>query len=122
MSKFPGVLSCHTTWTLLPDVAIATFLERPGLLLRFFMGSIKLTPPSVLLLYKISPLLSHTTCTLLPETAMTGRSESTAGSLLIFIAGANTPPLSGTPHIEDLCCSFSPNYMYVVALYCNCRI
>ena len=38
ISKFPEVLSGHTTCTLLPIAAIAGTCESPALLLRFFIG------------------------------------------------------------------------------------
>ena len=49
ISKFPGVSSCHTTYTLFPDAATAGAAENPALLLRFSVLP-KLAPPSVDLL------------------------------------------------------------------------
>ena len=37
ISKLPDVIPAHTTYTLLPDTAIAGTSEDPALLLRFFI-------------------------------------------------------------------------------------
>src|ERR671919_491739 len=67
ISTFPGVSSCHTTYTLFPDAAMAGTNENPALLLRLMVAP-KVAPPSVDLLYKISSFPSvvsrHTTYTL----------------------------------------------------------
>ena len=64
ISKFPGVLSSHTTYALLPDTSIAGDSELPESLLRLTVLP-KEAPPSVLFLRNISVLpgvkSSHTT-------------------------------------------------------------
>ena len=79
ISKLPGYYLAHTTCTLLPDTAIAGLNEVPALLLKFFIILGNVLPPSIDLLYKISKFpdvsSSHTTCTLLPDTAIAGREK-----------------------------------------------
>ena len=55
ISKFPGVLSSHTTYALLPDTSIAGDSELPESLLRLTVLP-KEAPPSVLFLRNISVL------------------------------------------------------------------
>ena len=52
ISKLPEVKSSHTTYTLLPERAIIALAESPALLLKFFVGSTNVAPPSVLLYRK----------------------------------------------------------------------
>src|SRR6266487_1706733 len=90
--------SCHTTYTLLPDLAIFTFPEPETSLLKFIVGP-KLFPPSVLLLNNISPgplkLVSstHTTYTKFPDTSIKGQNESPVLLLRFFIP----PKIVGVP-------------------------
>ena len=45
----PGVLSCHTTYTLSPSDEICGLNDTPVLSLMFCGGSLNVRPPSVLL-------------------------------------------------------------------------
>jgi hypothetical protein len=78
-SSFPGVSSIHTTYTLLPDTAIAG-LDKNALVWLKLIVLPNVAPPSVLLLYNISKfpddLSAHTTYTLFPDTAIAGTSEN----------------------------------------------
>src|SRR5688500_16751040 len=71
--SLPGVSSNHTTYTLLPSTEICALREFPVVSL-ILSGSVKVSPPSVLLAKKISKISSlsgeascHTTYTLLPS-------------------------------------------------------
>ena len=79
ISKLPGVLSYHTTYTLFPDVATAGSSELNALLLRLTVAP-KLAPPSVDLRYKMSPFPGLSSCqitfTLSPDIATAGLAES----------------------------------------------
>ena len=111
ISKFPVVISVHTTCTILPKVAIADKFEIPALLLRFFITLGNVTPPFSDLLYKMSCVSCHTMCTLSPRTAIAAPDAAPPPLPLIFfiIFGNVFPPSS------DLLCKISgiPNVLSV---------
>lgn len=92
--------SVHTIYTLLPEVVISGLNEfvAPKLLLRFFITFGNVLPPSTDLLYKISILpdgmSSHTTCTILPDTAIAGKTEFPELLLRFFIGSVKLAPPS----------------------------
>src|SRR2546427_117451 len=89
MSKVPGLLSDHTTYTLLPSAAIFGNTDVPGLLLRL-TGLPKLDPLSVLRANNMSKfpglLSNHTAYALVPTAAISGWRESPR--LLLRSSGA----------------------------------
>src|SRR6185503_566657 len=95
MSLFPGVSSCHTTYTLEPETAICGAPEGRALLLKL-TPAFHVAPLSVLLRIMISAckvFSCHTTYTLEPETAICALREMLALLLRLTIV-FHVAPLS----------------------------
>ena len=124
MSPFPRLLSCHTTYTLFPDVAIVCNIEGPASILRLIVGP-NVSPTLVYsMFYKSQSFLelssSHTTYTLFPDVATTGLAENPPLLLRLMVAPKLVPPsVDFLNKIFKVSWSIiKPYYIYIISGCC----